>query len=141
MNRPRHTLYCFVEGGDLDEVAPLVERECRELASLAGWRYSSPEVVNRRHARTPEMRQEDLPVWELGVTLNLPEPGTETDGWFADVERVVLWAAGVRKEIGRDFVVGMWDAARRISEDLFDVDDVDPDFDSLRAVVGVGNAS
>jgi hypothetical protein len=141
MKAPRHTLYCFVDGSDLQETAPLIESRCSELAASNGWRYVKLQVVNRQLPRTSDMRPDDLPQWELGVTMALPDPEDEPKGWFADVERVALFAGGVHVETGRDFVIGIWDAERGISEDLFGVDTERPDLQRLRQLIGVGHAS
>jgi hypothetical protein len=141
METPRHTLYCFVEGGDLHEVAPMIESRFRQLASQAGWNWRTPEIVNRRQPRTPDMRPDDLLQWELGLTLGLPNPGQEPKDWFADVERVARFAGSVFAETGRELVLGIWDAERNISEDLFDIDSDRVDLGELRAVIGVRAAS
>lgn len=141
MEQARHTLYVFVEGADLEAVATRLDSEFQSFVSSGEFRWCRPVAVNRKFGRTPEMRSEDLPQWELGVTMDLPEPGHEPKGWFADVERTVLLAARLHAETGRDFVVGILDVKRGISEDLFTVESENPDLNELRAIIGVGNAS
>ena len=140
MSKPRHTLYAYVEGGALAEVAPLVESQSREFVGLGGWRLAVPVVVNHPRARTPDLRADDLPSWDLGINLALPNPGEEPPGWFADVERVAAFAGRLYTQIQRTIVIGVWDSERRFSEDLFDVDSPEPNIDELRTLLGAGDA-
>ena len=141
MNEPTHTLYAYVDGYDLGEVAGRVETELRAVLSSGGWRWRAPVLVNRRLERTPDLSPEDLPVWDLGVSLELPEPGSEPPGWFSDVERIAKAMGQLHAQTGRDFVFGIWDAKRRFSEDLYFVESANPDLDQLRAIIGDANAS
>ena len=140
MSGPRHTLYAYVEGGDLGAIAAMVEARWAEFVRSGSWRLAPPAVVNQPHARTPDMRADDLPAWDLGVNLVLPDPGEEPPDWFSDVERIAVFAGTLYVQIQRPIIFGVWDAKRRISEDLFDVDSPEPNIDELRAVLGVGDA-
>jgi hypothetical protein len=141
MNEAAYTLYAFVEGFDLDEVASHIEGELRGMVAAGDWRWKEPAVVNERHPRTLESKPDDLPPWELGVTIALPDPGKEPVGWFVDVERTILFMAALHKQTGRDFVVGILDTKRGYSEDLFTVDSESPNLEELREIVGMGDAS
>lgn len=140
MNKPQHTLYAYVDGSDLAEIAATVESRWLELVGSGGWRLHPPIVVNQLHARTPELNANDLPGWDLGVNLDLPNPGEEPPGWFADVERIAKFSGVLYAEILRPIVIGVWDAQRRLPEDLFDVDSPDPNIGELKAVLGVADA-
>lgn len=84
---------------------------------------------------------EDLPDWDLGLNLPLPEVGKEPNGWFSDVEAIALFLATLARKTGREFVIGISDLGRGLSEDLAYVDAAPPDLQNLRAVIGgVGNA-
>lgn len=122
------------------KIAPLVESQWREFVRLGGWRLAPPVVVNQPHARAPDMRPDDLPSWDLGVNIALPDPGEEPAGWFDDVERIAVFAASLYTQIQRPIIIGVWDSKRKISEDLFDVDSDEPDIDELRMVLGTGDA-
>ena len=141
MERPSFTLYAFVEGCDLGDVEERLVKAFHALAEAGDWRWKVPEVVNQRFERTLEMKPDDLPTWELGVLVPLPEVGTEPRGWFVDVERIVLRLATLHVQTGRDFVVGVVDNKRGFSEDLFTVDSGEPSLEELREIVGLGNAS
>ena len=140
MSGSLHTLYAYVEGGDLAEIAPMVEARWAEFVRSGNWRLAPPVVVNQPHPRTPDMRADDLPSWDLGVSFALPNPGEEPRGWFSDVERIAAFAGILYAQIQRPIIIGVWDARGRISEDLFDVDSPEPNIDELRAVLGVGDA-
>jgi hypothetical protein len=139
MNQPVHTFYAFVDGFDLDGVATQIAGELERLVLEDGWHWREPAVVNERYARTPDLGPDDLPTWELGLTFPLPDPESRSD-WLADVERVALFLTDLHRQTGRDFVLGIWDSERRISEDLFFVDSDGPDLEELRAIMGMGNA-
>jgi len=141
MESPSFTLYAFVEGADLDEVEASVERSLQDLVKEGDWRWKTPELVNQRYERTPDMKEGDLPTWELGVLVPLPEVGEEPVGWFVDIERIVLALGRLHAETGRDFVVGLVDNKRHYSEDIFTVDSERPSLEGLRAIVGLGHAS
>ncbi len=98
-------------------------------------------MVNERYKRTPDVKEGDLPAWELGILVPMPEVGKEPIGWFVDIERIVLALGRLHAETGRDFVVGLVDNKRHFSEDLFTVDSERPSLEELRETVGLGHAS
>ncbi len=97
----RHTLYAYVDGSDLDDVAVAIERELVALANSSGWVASRPIVVNQKSVHAGS-RPGDLPDWDLGVSLTLAEPGLEPTDWFADIERVVARLTHLHSKFGRD---------------------------------------
>ena len=84
------------------------------------------------------LRPGDLPDWDLGLNFDLPDPPLEPEGWFDDVERIVMFFAELRSTTGRDFVIGVADNERGFSEDLFSINTASPDLGLLRRMVGVG---
>jgi hypothetical protein len=81
----------------------------------------------------------DLADWDLGVNIDLPDPAAEPRGWFADIERIAKFLADLRTSSGRDFIIGITDNDRKISEDLFTIDSGTPDLAMLRRLIGVGD--
>ena len=75
----------------------------------------------------------------MGLNLELPDPGTESPGWFADVEAVAQFLGTLHRECGRDFVIGIGNTETGITDDLFDVSTGSPDLARLRAIIGVGD--
>jgi len=131
----RHTLYAYVDGSDLDDVVAGIEKELVELAAAPVWVLSRPLVVNQK-AKGIDSRSGDLPDWDLGINMALPNPGQEQNDWFADIELVVARLVHLRSQFGRDFVIGIADNATGSADDLFYVESDAPDLVRLRAVVG-----
>jgi hypothetical protein len=96
-------------------------------------------VVNRRHGEETCTQPGDLPLWDLGITLQLPDPGVESPGWFADVEAIAQLVGTLHRECGRDFIIGIADTETGISDDLFTVSTDSPDMGRLRAIMGVAD--
>jgi hypothetical protein len=134
----RHTLYAYVEGSDLDEVADDIESRVAQFVRETQWRHATPRLVNQRREKDPTLGPDDYPDWELGLNVELPDTPNEPHGWFQDVETIAGFLAGLHSITGRDFVIGIGDNERGISEDLFFVDaDTTPDLALLRQIVGV----
>ena len=131
----RHTLYAYVDGTDLDDVAVAIERELVALADSSGWVASRPIVVNQKSMHAGS-RPDDLPDWDLGVNLTLPEPEFEPTDWFADIERVVARLAQLHSKFGRDFVIGIADNASGVADELFHIESETTDLGKLRMLIG-----
>jgi hypothetical protein len=137
---PRHTLYAYVEGNDLDDIAPPLEPRLDRFVRDTRWRYAKPWVVNQRRPDDPSLRAGDLPDWDFGLNMHLPDG--EPPGWFADVESLVTFLAPLQEEIGRAFVLGVSDNERGFTEDLpFEIDSRAPDLVLLRRVLGVNDGA
>jgi hypothetical protein len=76
----------------------------------------------------------------LGLNLELPDPGAEMPGWFADIEEIARFLGRLQAEYSRDFTIGIADASTGIAEDLFGVTTPSPNMASLRAIIGAGDA-
>ena len=133
----RYTLYAYVDGSDLDEVATEIETALEALIASTTWAFARPTIVNQKHERDDSYGPEDLTGWDLGLNLDLPDPGGEPAGWFQDVEQVARLVGQVVARTGRQFVIGIGDGGTGLTEDLFFVEDGEPDLAELRAVVGV----
>jgi hypothetical protein len=133
----RQTLFAYVDGYDLKDVA--AELECQFAALVASRTWRSPDVwvVNQRDSAAPSDAG-DLPQWDLGLNMDLPDPGTETPGWFADIEAIALFLARLHATTGRAFVIGIQDNEADFNEDLLTIDSPTPDLARLRALIGVG---
>ena len=125
----RHTLYAYVEGQDLHEVAGIVVQRVSYFVRKELWRYGKPRLVDQQRGRD----------WELGFNFDLPDPPQEPPGWFEDVERIALICADLQRETGRGFVLGIGDSVSGISQDLFRIDSATVDLGQLRRVIGVGS--
>ena len=56
----RHTLYAYVDGSDLEDVAAPIEERLVELAAAPDWVTSRPTVVNQK-TDVPGSHPDDLP--------------------------------------------------------------------------------
>jgi len=79
---PRHTLYAYVDGADLHKVASSLESRFTQFVRNRRWAGGYASVVNRRHTKETCTQPGDLPVWDLGLNLELPDADTEAPGWF-----------------------------------------------------------
>ena len=136
---PQHTLYAYVDGADLDDVAETLQTRFVEFVASRQWIAGDVFIVNERHGEETCTQPGDLPLWDLGLNLELPDPGTESPGWFADVEAVAQFLGTLHREYGRDFVIGIGNAETGITDDLFYVSTGSPDLARLRAIIGVGD--
>ena len=133
----RQTLFAYVDGADLEDVAESLEARFTQFVGSQRWVAGRAVVVNQRHGKETCTQPGDLPLWDLGLTLALPDPGVESAGWFSDVEAVARFLGTVHRESGRIFIIGIADTETGITEDLFDVSTDSPDLDKLRAIIGV----
>jgi hypothetical protein len=137
----RHTLYAYAQGNDLHDVAADIEARVERFIRDGHWRYGKPRVVNQSRPDDPSLQPGDLPDWDLGLNLDLPDPPQEPGGWFDDVERIAMFFAKLHSATGRDFVIGIGDNERGFSEDLFTIDSASPDVSVLRRMIGVGGGA
>src|SRR5215831_3849086 len=129
---PRHTLFAYVEGSDLDDIANALEWRLRAFVEGRVWVAGEAWVVNQQlEADASCTEPEDIPCWDLGLNLHLPDPGMEPAGWFADVEAIARFLGNLHGEFGRDFVVDISDAQTGIAEDLYCIADSWPDLEML----------
>jgi hypothetical protein len=137
---PRHTLYAYADGADLAEVAAALEQRLSSFVEGRKWACGKAWFVNQRSGDETCSRPGDIPLWDMGLNLELPDPGSEPRGWFADVEAIARFLGRLRGDYGRDFVIGIADAQSGVRVDLFGISDTSPDLAKLRSVIGVGEA-
>lgn len=134
---PQFVLYAYVDGSDLHEIAETLEAEFHRFVAESNWVWTKPWVINQRRDDDPSLSPGDLPDWEVGLNMDLPDPGVEPRGWFSDVEHTASFLGQLHASTGRTFVVGIGDKERGISEDLYFIDRRVPDLALLRQIVGV----
>ena len=136
---PRHALFAYVEGSDLDDIADALEGRLRAFVEGRGWVAGEAWVVNQQLEDDASCTQpEDIPCcWDLGLNLRLPDPGMEPAGWFADVEAIARILGNLHEEFRRDFVIGVGDAQTGMAEDLYWIADASPDLKMLAQVIGL----
>jgi hypothetical protein len=129
------TLYAYVDGADLEGVAQAIEHRLSTFIASRTW-FSRPDLVNQRHDPDPRDNTDDLPLWDLGVNVAMPQEPFPGD-WFRDVEALIRELAELRSQVGRDFVVGIHESESGIAEDLFFVDSDTHSMQTLREIIGV----
>src|SRR5262245_2731354 len=74
---PQHTLYAYVDGADLDGIADALDARFAEFVEGRQWVAGRASVVNQRHGHETCSQPGDLPLWDLGLNLELPHPDRE----------------------------------------------------------------
>jgi hypothetical protein len=134
----RQTLYAYVDGYDLENVASALENRLHAFVQSREW-VGDVWVVNQLGIREERRQSEDLEPWDLGLNFALPDLGIEESRWFADVEVIAQFLGKLHVEFGRDFVLGIADEGSGVAEDLFFIETPDPDLKMLRSLIGVRN--
>lgn len=129
-------LFAYVDGYDLHDVADEIEQLCDAFVASRRWEAGNPWVVNQRLGTDELHTSNDLPEWEVGINMPLPEPGHEPLRWFSDVEAIAMFLGALHVRTGREFVIGIADTEHGYAEDLFTVHSADPDVDQLKQIIG-----
>jgi hypothetical protein len=132
---PKHTLFAYVEGYDLEGVAEAVEARLDALVSGRKWELSDVWVVNQRHPPDAGAKPGDLPAWDLGLNLTLPTGKKRADKWPEDVVAIAQAFGSLHRETGRKFVIGVHDGTSDDTKDLFFVDSATPDLEKLKSAL------
>ena len=133
----RDTLHAFVHGSDLEDVAASLAARFTEFVGNRRWIAGHASIVNHRYGNETPAVFEDLPRWDLGLNFELPDPGAEPPGWFADVDAIAQFLGTLHDDCGRDFVLSMRNAETGGTVHLFDVSTGSPDLAMLRGIIGV----
>ena len=137
---PTQIFYAYVDGSDLTELEDLLVNRLNDFVSSRTWTCRNVHLVNQKgDPNDPSLGPEDLPDWELGINFTMPNDSDSQVTWIDDVEETVLFLAQLHTETDRDFVIGLGDAERGISQDLMFVSSPSPDTAALRRMLGVDN--
>ncbi len=104
-----NVLYVYVDGSDLSDLEDSLLQFFETF--LLSWGVQGARVINDKFERTPDLRPEDLPDWNLGLNLefdSLPKP---------KLEELIRFLSELARKTGREFVIGCWDSESQISED------------------------
>jgi len=134
---PRHTLFAYVEGSDLDDIADALEGRLRAFVEGIGSPVKHGSSTSSWRATQAARSPKTFPCWDLELNLHLPDPGMEPAGWLADVEAIARFFGNLHEEFGRDFVIDIGDAQTGIAEDLYWIADGSPDLKMLAQVIGL----
>ncbi len=119
------TLYAYVLGTDLDEVAPRIEAHLDELVAARTWRVPDVWVVNQRE--TPGE-------WDLGLNLTLPAKPHQKLDWLDDAAAIASALAELHTSTGRSFVLGM-QSGKGAAKDVATIASASVDLDALRTAL------
>jgi hypothetical protein len=130
------TLYFYVDGSDLHEVAPRLRERFEAFLRSRTWVAGEAWFVDQVHEDADGLRPGDLPDWDLGLNLRFDAPPeARPGGWFEDVAAIVALLRTLSAETGREFVVGA-SFEDSHSEDLFDVNAGPVDIEQMRMHLG-----
>jgi hypothetical protein len=119
------TLYAYVLGTDLDDVAPRIEAHLDELVAARTWRVPDVWVVNQRE--TPGE-------WDLGLNLTLPAKPHQKLDWLDDAAAIATALTELHTATGRSFVIGM-QAGKSAAQDVLTIDSAKVDLDALKSAL------
>jgi hypothetical protein len=135
MKKARNVLLAYVDGFDVQEIAPALEVRFREFAAGRKWCAQEIAVINELHPPYPEDEPDDLPPWNLGLNFTLPDKRESRDDWREDVRATVEFLVQLRSEFGRKFVVAVHDRERGVNEDVASVRSSRPDFQVIYSMI------
>jgi len=93
----------------LEDVADQIRRG---IAEFIGQFTGRVRLIEDRFPRTPDLRKNDLPTWNLGVNFKLNELE------LTEIARLLRFFQRLSEETSRDFAVGYYDANAKIGEDI-----------------------
>ena len=130
------TIYFYIDGSDLHELAPLLRRRFADFLDARTWVADEAWFVDELHDDAEGLRPGELPDWDLGLNLRfVAPPEARPAGWFEDVAAIVAFLRTLSAETGRSFVLGASFEGSR-PEDLFHVDARPVDLAGMRAHLG-----
>jgi len=134
----KHTLYAYIEGSENDDLEEMLVSFFEDFIKERQWVCQNPKVVNQKKIDDPALRTDDIPAWDLGINIDLPDIGREPEGWFSDIIAIANILGELHKRTNQVFIIGIGDTETGISEDLFDVDSSNPNIEKLKTIIGVG---
>lgn len=102
-------VFAYVDGSDLDEVScQLVEAFTNFLNT---WGVSSARLVNDKFPRTAELRDDDLPEWNLGLNFEAEQLSP------AEFDQLISFLSRTVADTQREFVIGGYGHQSQFAED------------------------
>jgi hypothetical protein len=128
------TLFFYVEGSDLHEVAPLLRERFKSFLEARDWVSNAVWFVEQVDEADSTLRPGDFPDWDLGLNLKLATSIEDRRAnWFEDVAAIVVFLGELTKETRRSFVVGAAFANSPVADDLLYTSVRPIDLDELRS--------
>lgn len=102
-------VYVYVDGSDLDEVSgQLVKQFCSFVET---WEVPSASVVNDRLPRTAELKDNDLPEWNIGLNFEVEFLSP------SELKGLIDFLSETAVKTGREFVIGGYVDSSQFAED------------------------
>lgn len=102
-------VFAYVDGSDLDEVSSqLVEVFTNFLDT---WGVSSARLVNDKFPRTADLRDDDLPEWNLGLNFDAERLSP------IEFDQLISFLSRTAAETPREFVIGGYRPKSQFAED------------------------
>lgn len=134
----RHTFYAYAAGKDHFFLEEVIEDQVYSFIARRSWVCRDVVVVNQcGNDDDPALGPDDLPEWNIGLTLSLPGPGEAIPGWFDDIKATALFFHECAIVNDYQYVLGIYDMDRRVSEDLFWIGKEMPDLSELQQILKV----
>jgi len=136
---PRHTLFAYVDGSDLDDIAEALEARLRAFVEARDWVADEAWVVNQQlEADASCTEPEDISCWDLGLNLHLPDPSMPAgDGMVRRCGGDCALLRQLARRVRPGFRRRDSDAQTGIAEDLYWIADGSPHVKMLARVIGL----
>ncbi len=92
-------LYVYVDGSDLAEVETNLMQRFTQFSR--DWGVPTVRVVNDKYPHTDDLKEDDLPQWNLGLNFDVEQLPREK------IESLVLFLQMAAKETQREFAIGV----------------------------------
>ena len=122
MTSGKDTIFFYVNGSDLHEVAGVLRARLRAFVHGRTW-VGDAWFVDDVHEEDPSLKPGDLPDWNLGINIAFENPPQDRPpSWFEDVAATIRFLQTLARETGRSFVIGGSFEGSEVAEDLFEVE-------------------
>ena len=128
----KNTIYAYVIGNDFNYIADRLMEQFDDFIIHRDW--ICPNICTVNQQWTADDGQAE---WDLGLNIDLPDPYQEPSGWFNDVKSIASFLTIMRKEFKHDFIIGISDNEKGLSEEIMEIDSDNPDIEYLERFIGV----
>lgn len=102
-------VFAYVDGSDLDEVSSQLGEAFVNF--LKTWGISSVRLVNDKFPRTDDLRDDDLPEWNLGLNFEVERLSP------TEFDQLISFLSRTAAETQREFVIGGYGPGSQFAED------------------------
>jgi hypothetical protein len=102
---------------------------------ISDWLYREKingQLVNAMHERTPDLKEDDCPDWDLGINFDIE--------LLPILDKIMKYLYKLARVYRQDFVIGYYDIKSQISEDIsfFGSESGEPKIQETMAVLITG---